>query len=202
MQAEDVLIGANAEIGAAEALYFPNISLTGYDGSASLFLSKLFTGPSRTWNYTGSMIGPIFTWGLIYGQVVQAKALAEEALIEYEKVIQVAFSEVETALYTRQMLAEEMEAQKRLVAASGEYVYLSTLQYNGGYSPYFAVLQAQQQFFPAQLALAETQGELLISVVNIYSAMGGGWVVEAEAMTGECERDEDGSWIPNVVMPF
>lgn len=188
MQAEDDLIAANALIGAAEALYFPSISLTGQDGFMSKSLSNLFTGPSRAWTYTGSIVGPIFTWGLIYGQVEQAYAAREAALYEYQRVIQVAFSDVETALSSHQLLAEQLEAQKRLVVASGEYERLATLQYHGGYTPYFAVLQAQLQYFPAELSLAQTQGGLLISLVNIYSAMGGGWVLEAESMTeSDCE---------------
>ncbi len=188
MQAEDDLIAANALIGAAEALYFPSIALTGYNGAASQSLSKLFTGPSNTWSYTGSIIGPIFTWGLIYGQVEQAKAAADAALQVYARTIQEAFADVESSLFAHQMLQIQIKAQERLVEASGEYTRLATLQYHGGYTPYFAVLQAQLQYFPAELALAEVQAELLISLVNVYSAMGGGWVILAEDMiNGSCQ---------------
>jgi multidrug efflux system outer membrane protein len=189
LQAEDNLIAANALIGAAEALYFPSISLTGYNGVVSKSLSKLFTGPSNAWNYTGSIVGPIFTWGLIYGQVEQAKAAAQAALTSYERAIQRAFADVETALFSHQMLQVQIKAQERLVEASGEYARLATLQYHGGYTPYFAVLQAQLQYFPAELALAETQAQLLTSLVNVYSSMGGGWVIIAEDMiNGECNE--------------
>lgn len=188
LQVEDQLIAANALIGAAEALYFPSISLTGYNGVASKSLSKLFTGPSNTWSYTGSIVGPIFTWGLIYGQVEQAKAAADAALMTYERAIQEAFADVESSLFAHQMLQIQIKTQERLVEASGEYTRLATLQYHGGYTPYFAVLQAQLQYFPAELALAETQSQLLISLVNIYSSMGGGWVILAEDMIyGECD---------------
>lgn len=183
MEAEEKLIAANAQIGAAEALYFPSITLTGFYGGASQDLKNLFSGPSNTWSFVGSVTGPIFTAGAIYGQVFQAKALQQAALITYKETIQNAFADVEDALVDRTMLVEQLAAQERLVQAAGEYEYLATLQYKGGYSPYFIVIQAQQQYFPAQLSWVQTRGNLLSSVVDIYQAMGGGWVVIAENMT-------------------
>jgi outer membrane protein, multidrug efflux system len=175
LQAEQNLIAANALIGAAKALYFPSITLTDAYGSASEELRNLFTGPARAWNFTGSIMGPIFTWGLITGQVLQAEAQQEAALQSYELTIEQAFADVEDALVAHTMLLEQLAAQKRLVEASGEYVYLSKLQYDGGYSPYFVVLQAQQQLFPSELSWIETRVALFSSVVDIYQAMGGGW---------------------------
>ena len=80
-------------------------------------------------------------------------------------------------------MVEQNQAQERLVKASSEYVRLAQLQYNGGYSPYSTVLQAEQQLFPAELNYAQYRASLLISLVNIYKAVGGGWVAEAERMT-------------------
>lgn len=185
MQAEQQLIGANAQIGAAIALYFPSISLTGFYGNASQHLGKLFAGPSHIWSFTGSVTGPIFTAGAIYGQVVQAEAQQQAALVNYELTIQQAFADVESALVARTMLVEQFEAQERLVEAAGNYQRLALLQYKGGYAPYFMVIQAQEQYFPAELAWAQTQAQLISSLVNIYQAMGGGWVDIAEAMTGQ-----------------
>lgn len=187
MQAEYNLIAQNALIGAAEALYFPSISLTGYYGNASSQLHNLFTGPATTWNYAASITGPLLTFGAIYGQVVQAKAQAEAALIAYLETIQNAFNDVETALNTHTMMAERLLAEERLVAASGEYVRLASLQYHAGYVPYFVVIQAQQQFFPSELSWAATKADLFSSLVNIYQSMGGGWVIIAEGMTETCE---------------
>jgi multidrug efflux system outer membrane protein len=188
LQAEENLIAANALIGAAIALYFPSISLTGIDGFESSDLDRLFTGPSRTWNYTGSAVGPIFTWGLVEGQVEQAEANQQAALYSYQKAIINAFSEVETALSNHTQLIDQVDAQEKLVNASKEYEHLAELQFFGGYSPYFVVLQAQQQLFPSELSLAQQRGQLLTSLVNIYAAMGGGWVIAAEQMTvDECD---------------
>lgn len=183
IQAEYNLIAANAQIGAAQALYYPSISLTGYYGNASQDLHKLFTGPSKAWSFTGSITGPIFTAGAIYGQVAQAQAQQQAALITYEKIIQNAFAEVENALNAHINFADELAAQERLVQAAGEYERLAELQFKGGYAPYFIVIQAQEQYFPAELAWAQTKAQLFTSLVNIYQAMGGGWVVIAEQMT-------------------
>jgi multidrug efflux system outer membrane protein len=183
MAAEQNLIAANADIGAAIALYFPSISLTGAYGGASMELHQLFTGPSNTWNFVGSIIGPIFTAGAIYGQVYQAEAQEVASLVAYEETIQNAFEEVESALIAHTMLVEQVAAEERLVEAAGDYQRLSQQLFDGGYAPYYVVIQAQQQYFPAQLAWAQAQAQLVSSVVNIYQSMGGGWVVLAEEMT-------------------
>jgi len=182
MQSEENLIAANAQIGAAKALYFPSISLTGYFGGVSPQLSDLFSGPSRSWNFTGTVTGPIFTGGSIYGQVLQAKAIREAALHIYRETIKSAFADVENAFAAHFLLLRQIESEQRLVEAAGQYQHLATLQYKGGYSPYFVVIQAQEQFFPAQLAWARTKSEIFGSLVNIYQALGGGWITLADAL--------------------
>ena len=184
MQAEQQLVAANAQIGAAKALYFPTISLTGAFGGASADLSKLFTGPARTWNYAGTLTGPIFTFGLVSGQVTQAEAGQQAALYNYQQSIQNAFSDVDNALIANQKLQEQAAAQARLVAALSDYARLATLQYNGGYTSYTTVLQAEQSLFPAELTLASVRSQVFTSSVNIYKAMGGGWVDLADRATG------------------
>ncbi len=181
-QAEQALVASNAQIGAAKALYYPTISLTGAFGFASADLSDLFRGSARVWNYTGSFTGPIFTGGAISAQVKQAEAGRKAALLSYESAIQNAFADVENALVARRKLLDQIQAQQRLVKASSEYVRLARLQYDGGYSPYSTVLQAEQQLFPAELNFAQYRASLFVSLVNIYKAMGGGWVTEAERM--------------------
>ncbi len=183
-QAEQNLIAANAQIGAAKALYFPSISLTGSFGFESASLSNLFRGPSRAWSYGGSITGPIFTAGAISGQVLQAEAVQQATLYSYEAAIQSAFTDVENALLNRAKLAEQIQAQERLVRASREYEVLAKLQYDGGYSPYLTVLTSQQQLFPAELNLVQVRSALFTSYVNLYKAMGGGWLAEADKLTG------------------
>jgi len=179
-QAEQNLVAANAQIGAAKALYYPTISLTGALGFASADLSNLFKGPARVWSYAGSLKGPIFTAGGISGQVKQAEAGRKEALLSYESSVQNAFADVENALVARRKSVEQVQAQERLVKAGREYARLARLQYDGGYSPYSTVLQAEQQLFPSELNYAQYRATLFGTLVNIYKAMGGGWVTEAD----------------------
>lgn len=186
MEAEENLIAANAQIGAAQALYFPSISLTGFYGAASQDLHQLFSGPSNTWSFVGTVTGPIFTAGAIYGQVFQAQALQKAALHTYIQSIQNAFADIESALAEHTMLIEQLDAQGRLVAAAGEYQRLATLQYKGGYAPYFIVIQAQEQYFPAQLSWVQTRADLLSALVDVYQSMGGSWLQIAESMTHPC----------------
>ncbi|HEX9301629.1 MAG TPA: efflux transporter outer membrane subunit [Casimicrobiaceae bacterium] len=185
LQAEDTLIAANAQIGAAKALYFPTISLTGAGGSSSAALSNLFTGPARVWSYAGQLAGPIFTFGAVSGQVAQAEGAQQSALYSYKLSIQNAFADVENSLVASQKLKEQQAAQERLVGALKSYAQLATLQYNGGYTSYTTVLQAEQSLFPAELTLASVRAQVFSSSVNVYKAMGGGWVVEADKLTGE-----------------
>ncbi|MFZ2447876.1 MAG: efflux transporter outer membrane subunit [Syntrophobacteraceae bacterium] len=182
-QAEQNLVAANAQIGAAKALYFPTISLTGAVGAASSDLTNLFQGPARVWSYAGSITGPIFTAGAIAGQVKQAEAARKSALLAYENAIQNSFRDVENTLSSQKELTDQLQAQGRLVTALKEYDRLAWMLYNGGYTQYLTVLDAEGQLFPAELNFAQTHGSLLASVVNIYQAMGGGWVTQAEKLT-------------------
>ena len=181
-QAEQQLIAANAQIGAARALYFPTISLTGLFGGASADFDKLFNAQSRVWSFSGSIIGPIFTGGSISGQVAQATAAQKAALESYQLSIQSAFADVESALVARQKLGEQVAAQEKLVQALREYSRLSRLQYDAGYVPYSTVLQAEQQLFPAELGLAATRAQLFASLVGIFKSTGGGWVNQADML--------------------
>lgn len=195
-KAEENLIAANAQIGAARGLYFPTISLTGDYGYASSDLSDLFKSPSRVWNYTGSITGPIFTAGAISGQVKQAEAARKAALYNYESSIQSAFSDVENALAARRKISEQVQAQDRLVKAGKEYAHLAQIQYGGGYAPYSTVLQAQQQLFPAELNYAQSRASLLASLVNIYKTMGGGWIAQADQMTVAPNQERSNCGVP------
>ena len=184
MQAEEQLIAANAQIGAAKALYFPTISLTGAFGGASTDLSNLFKGPANAWSYAGSVVGPIFTAGLVSGQVAQAEAARDAALLNYEQTIQSAFADVSNALVARQKLLEQLETQEKLVLSLQDYSRLARLQYDGGYAPYSTVLQAEQTLFPAELSLATLRASTAGAVATIYKTMGGGWIDRADAMAG------------------
>ena len=195
-QAEQQLIAANAQIGAAKALYFPTISLTGAFGNASSDLSKLFSGPAKVWSYAGTLAGPIFTFGAVSGQVMQAEAAQNAALLNYQLSIRNAFADVDNALVANQKLQQQLDAQIKLVAALQQYSDLARLQYDGGYTSYSTVLQAEQALFPAQLNLASVRAQVFASAVAIYKAMGGGWVARADQLSGRTPAAPPQSALP------
>jgi multidrug efflux system outer membrane protein len=196
LQAEQQLIAANAQIGAAKALYFPTISLTGAYGNASADLSKLFSGPARVWSYAGSVVGPIFSFGAVSGQVAQAEAGQQAALLNYQLSIRNAFADVDNALVANQKLQEQLDAQIKLVAALQQYSDLARMQFDGGYTSYSTVLQAEQALFPAELNLASLRAQVYASAVNLYKAMGGGWVSQADQLTGSTPAAPAASAVP------
>jgi len=183
-QAEQNLISANANIGVAKAQYFPSISLTGSVGTESSDLARLFSGPARLWTYGGVLTMPIFTAGAIAGQVKSAESFQQENLVRYQQAIQTAFREVDDALVDQRRTREQLVSLRQQIAALHDYVDAAQLRYEGGYSTYLEVVFAQNQLYSAQLQYVETQGVLFQALVNVYKAMGGGWVTEADRVTG------------------
>jgi len=182
-QAEQELIAANAQIGVARAQYFPSISLTGLFGWESIRLSQLFTGPARTWNWTAAVAQPIFTAGSIGAGVKIARAIREEALFNYQRAIQSAFRDVDDALIDQRSTREQLIAQTRQVEALRSYASTARLRYENGYTSYLEVLDAERSLFDAELAYTQTTGGLLQALINLYKAMGGGWVAAAETLS-------------------
>ena len=182
-QAEQQLIAANAQIGVAKAAFFPTISLTGLLGTASGDLSDLFKGPSRTWQFAGSLAQPIFTGGALTGQLQVAEALQQQALLSYQQTIQNAFAEVDNSLIEVAKLREQLKDQAAQIKALQRTVDLATLRYQNGYSDYLTVVDAERNLYTAQLQYVQDQGTLFTALVNLYKALGGGWVNEAEQLT-------------------
>lgn len=182
-QAEYILVAANARIGAARALYFPSISLTGLLGGVSTQLSDLFSGAARTWAYSGAASVPIFTAGGIAGTVQQAEAQQQQALLQYRKAIQTSFREVEDALVAHRKVREQFAAQARQVDALGTYARLARLRYEGGFTSYIEVLDAERTLFEVELSYVQTRAAVLTSLIDLYKALGGGWITVAEQLT-------------------
>ena len=183
-QAEENLIAANADIGVAKAAYFPDISLTGLLGLESAQLSDLFKGPSKVWSFGVGLTQPIFNAGRIRGQVALAEALQRQALYTYEKSIISAFQDVENALIDRTKFGQIREEQAKNLEALRRFRDLAELRYSEGATIYLEVANAEQSFFNAQLAYVATQSQLFQSYANLYKAMGGGWVEDAEGLAG------------------
>lgn len=182
-QAEQQLIAANAQIGVAKAAFFPSISLTGLFGVASTDLSDLFKGPSRTWQFAGALAQPIFTGGALTGQLQAAEAEQQQALLNYQQVIQRAFAEVDDSLIAVSKLREQLKDNALQVKALQRTLDLATLRYRNGYSDYLTVVDAERNLYSAQLQYVQDQGSLFAALVNVYKALGGGWIEQAEQMS-------------------
>ena len=200
-QAEQALIAANARIGVAKAQYFPSISLTGLFGSSSTDLDALFTGPAETWNFVGSLAGPIFTAGKIKGSVKAAQAIQQQALFGYEKAVRNGFREFEDALIDQDRTRLQLDAQMKQVEALATYARLARLRYENGYTSYIEVLDAERSLFSGQLTYAQTQDLLLRALVNLYKAMGGGWVVEADKLSQPLAANAQSTGMQPAAMP-
>ncbi|WP_256354168.1 efflux transporter outer membrane subunit [Variovorax sp. dw_308] len=176
LQAEQALVAANARIGAAKAAYFPSISLTGAFGQSSRSLSDLWGGAARVWTYGADVSVPIFTAGAIAGQVRSAEAAQREALAQYRKSVQTAFGETENALSGIVTSRKALDAQKLAVSSLDRYLRLAWRRYEGGYTSYLEVTDAERSLFAARIQLAQSEGEVLLQSIALYKALGGGWI--------------------------
>jgi multidrug efflux system outer membrane protein len=181
LQAENLLIAANANIGVARAAFFPQFSLTGLWGGGSFELKELFSKSSRTWQIGTSMLQQIFTGGKLIGQLRLSEAQQKEALFKYEQTILTAFKEVDDALIAHKNAKELIKIYTAQVGDLKEYLKLSWLRYYEGQTDYLNVLDAERDLFAAQLTLAQTEGSLFLTLTDLYKALGGGWVVVADA---------------------
>ena len=174
-QAEQQLIAANANIGAARAAFFPRITLTANGGTASTELSGLFKSGTGVWSFTPSITLPIFDAGRNQANLDVAKVNREIAVAQYEKAIQTAFREVADALAGRANLDEQARATAAATASEEARFKLADLRYRNGASSYLDVLDAQRSLYTAQLALVQVQTAQVQNRVALYKALGGGW---------------------------
>jgi multidrug efflux system outer membrane protein len=174
-EAEEQLVAANARIGVARAAYFPSISLTGTAGFISSALSNLFTKPAGTWVAAASVTQPIFTAGLLQANVRLAEAQQQQALLAYQQTIHNAFRDVSNALVAYQKTREGREQQELLAAASQDSARLAHVRYDGGRATYLEVLTNETNYLAAELNLSQARLNEMLSLVQIYNALGGGW---------------------------
>jgi len=173
--AEQALIAANANIGVAKAAYFPQLSISGLIGGQSTQLASLFSGPHSSWSFIPQISQPIFTAGRLKSNVKLAEAERDSALIQYEKTIQTAFREVSDALIAHQRTRESRVEQEKLVTALQDRTRLAYVRYRGGVDTQLNALDADRDLFQAELSLAQIRLSELLSVVQLYKALGGGW---------------------------
>ena len=173
--AEQALIAANANIGVAKAAYFPQISLTGSIGGQSSSLAKLFSGPNAVYSFVPQLTQPIFTAGRLKNTVRLAEAQQQDAQIAYEKSISTAFKEVSDALIAHQRTRESRVEQQKLVIALEVRKRLAYRRYEGGVDTQLNALDADRDLLSAELTLEQIHYAEVVSTVQLYNALGGGW---------------------------
>ena len=174
-QAEQQMIAANASIGAARALFFPNISLTASAGFANTQISDLFQSGSKYFSIGPSLYLPIFNAGRNQANLEIAQGSQKIAAAQYEKSIQTAFREVSDALVSRRTLADQLQAQQAQVDAVSAQFKLSDLRYRNGIASYLDLLDSQRTLFTAEQGVVQVRQALLQNQVNLYKVLGGGW---------------------------
>jgi multidrug efflux system outer membrane protein len=182
LQAEQNLVAASASIGAARALYYPNLSLQAALATTATAFSSLFSGPAAAGLIGAGLTGPVFTFGAIEGQVASAEAGERLALAAYQQTVLNAFRETNDALSGTQRRLEELNAQRGRVDSLRDFARLARLRFDKGVAGYLDVLVAENELFAAELAAVGLQASRYAQIVNVYQAMGGGWVeIAAEA---------------------
>ncbi len=174
-QAEQALVAANARIGVARAAYYPEILLTTDGGVQSHALSQLISGPATLWSVAGDMVQRIFDAGRVRAKVRLTEAQKLELVYAYRQTVLQALREVSDALVGYRKAREFREQLVQLVASTGEAARLSDVRFRGGVASYLEVLTNQTNFFDAELRLAQARLNELLALVQLYSALGGGW---------------------------
>lgn len=179
-QAEQALMAATARIGVARGEYFPKVRLTSMAGQAAQNLDQMFIPGANFWSVGLQVVGPIITAGKIEGQVQAAEAIQRQTLASYQRAIITAFQEFENALVSGKKSAERQQAQQARVNSVRDYVRLSRLQFDEGYTPYLVVLDSLRQLYEAEIDLILARNDTFVATIQLYRAMGGGWVLNAQ----------------------
>jgi outer membrane protein, multidrug efflux system len=187
VQAEALLVAANANIGAARSAFFPSISLTAAAGTVSPVLGRLFQPGTSAWGVQPAAVLPIFNAGLNTANLEKAKAQREIAVAQYEKTVQTAFREVADGLTARATFEDQVESLNRLVQAQQRRLQLAQLRYKTGVDSYLTLLTAQTDLNNARLARLTTSLDRLTNLITLYQALGGGWLERQ----GEAPRRSD-----------
>ena len=176
--AEQVLVSANAQIGVAKALLFPQVTISGFAGAGGAVISGSTFGPYGVFNVLPAVTLPIFNMGRLDAGVAFNEAVAQEAVLRYQQTIQQALREVSDSLIEIQKRREFREQQELLTNTLSDASQVAKLRYEGGVSSYLEVLDTERQYFDAEIQLAVAQRDEYAGVVQLYKALGGGWQSE------------------------
>jgi multidrug efflux system outer membrane protein len=175
VQAEQLLVAANANVGAAKALFFPAINLTGFLGGVSGDLATLLGNSGGVWSIGGGLLQPIFNAGRLKNNLASARAFADEAVALYQKAALNGYREVSNALVSIQKLGEIRVERQAAVDVLRDASDLARSRYESGLASYLEILDADQQLFQQELLLAQADGAELQARADLYRALGGGW---------------------------
>ena len=181
-QAEQELVAANADIGAAKALFFPNISITGSTGRLSNDFSDLSNSDAAIWSLGSGVLQPLFHGGAIRFNYEAKQAQFEQSLAQYQKTVQNSFRETSDAIVTIEKSKDARVQLETGVTALTDATELARARYGGGLSSYLDILTADQSLFSAELQLAEMRGTEFTAMVNLYRALGGGLEMSEQAI--------------------
>ncbi len=173
--AEQRLIAANARIGAARALLFPQIGLSGYLGSESAALTNLFTSPARIWSLGFGLAQPIFQGGRLFGEIEAVEARERQALAQYQKTLQTAFRETHDALVAQTKAREVFNAENARATALTETLRLARIRYVNGLTSQLEVLDAERSLLSAELNRVDALRAQRAAIADVVKALGGGW---------------------------
>jgi outer membrane protein, multidrug efflux system len=176
--AEQLLVSANAQIGVAKALLFPQVTISGFAGAGGAVISGSTFGPYGVFNVLPVVTLPIFNMGRLEAGVAFNEAVAQEAVLRYQQTIQQALREVSDSLIEIQKRREFREQQELLTNTLADASQVAKLRYEGGVSSYLEVLDTERQYFEAEVQLAQAQRDEYVGVVQLYKALGGGWQSE------------------------
>jgi multidrug efflux system outer membrane protein len=190
LESEALLAAQTARIGIAEALRWPSISLTGAFGLASNDLSNFISGESVIWGVSGSILGPLYQFGKNKRRVEIERNRTEQLALQYQENILSAFAEVENALVDIHTIKDEKEARMMQMTAAINAANLSRERYDGGVTSYLEVLDSERSMFDAELGASEVTQRQLNAYVNLYKALGGGWLTTEEMEMSENQLEE------------
>jgi len=183
-QAEEQVRYANAQVGLAAAAFFPRIGLTTFFGHVNADIDQFWKGTANAWSFAGNAAGPIYQGGALKAGKRLAVAQWEEAKLQYEQSALNAFQDVSNSLISREKYEGTRVEQARAVNAYTDAVKVAMQRYVAGKASYFEVIEAQLQLFPAETALAQTELNRRVVIVQLYKALGGGWNLQDAQWTG------------------
>lgn len=187
LQAEEKILAANADVGVAKAAFFPSFSLTGIWGQRSTSFNDFFKESATLWDLGLQAFEPLFTGWRLTNQLSEKESILVEALYSYQQAILTALQEVNDALIAHEKAKEKFQLQQNRVQALKDYLHLAQLRYFNGQNDYLTVLDAEKSLFVTELEAASTQGDLFITLISLYKALGQGWEVEEE----EADESDD-----------